>query len=116
MEKREIIIVIMQILFFSGFYYYVNSDYPCKSFIKSYRDHEFNIRIDTVYLNQRYLVIAGKNENNISETFNDGASYLVHIRDIFFKGDTLIKKRGELFFELIKSGTGEKKIIKIECK
>jgi hypothetical protein len=61
-------------------------------------------------------VITGKNENGITEVFKEGDSYFAHLRYLFSKGDTLIKKRGELFFELRKNGTGEKKIEKFYCK
>jgi hypothetical protein len=111
--------LLLPILFLGGFYYYMNSPYPCENFKKKYGGYEFNIRIDSIYTKNkygRYLILSGVNAQNVHEEFEDVASYLFQRKALFSVGDTLIKKKGELFFELRKGRTGEKKIINIECK
>ena len=117
MKVKNILFVLVQILVFGLFYYYLHSGYPCETLKKEYGACEFNIRIDTIYTkNSRYLMLSGINAQNVHEEFEDVASYLFQRKALFSVGDTLIKKKGELFFELRKAGTGEKKIINIECK
>ena len=83
---------------------------------KIFLNYDFNLKIDTVYNDQRFLVIIGVNPKGEKEVFKEGDSYLFHKSYLFSKKDTLIKKKGELFFELRKYETSEKKIIEITCE
>jgi hypothetical protein len=117
MKIKNVLIVLIQIVVFGLFYYFLHSGYPCESLKKEYGAYQFNIKIDTIYTkNSRYLILSGVNAQNVHEEFEDVASYLFQRKTLFSVGDTLIKKKGELFFELRKAVTGEKKIINIECK
>lgn len=116
MKNKNLINLIILICVFYGFYLFKNSNYPCDNLKKTYINYELNIIIETISNSNKNIVISGKNQKNILETFCEGDSYLFHKKYLFSKGDTLIKKKDELFFELRKFGTGEKKIIEITCK
>lgn len=113
---KDVFKLLLIITAFGGFYYYLNSSYVCEAYKKTYGDYEFNIKIDTFYAEGRYLIFIGINSENKAEKFVDNGSYLFQRKYLFSKGDTLIKKKGEVFFELRKYLTGEKKIIEITCK
>ena len=113
---KKLINYLLLILFVLGIYYYLKTDNPCENLKELYGKSDFYIKIDTFYTDQRYLVIRGINDKSKPEEFRDVASYLFQKKYLFSKGDTLIKKKDELFFELRKFETGEKKIIEINCK
>lgn len=116
MKIRNATVIILQVLAIGFFFYYGNSHYPCENLKKIFLKYDFNIKIDTLYIDERFLVIVGMNPKNEIETFKEGDSFLFHKKYLFSKGDTLIKKKGELFFELRKYGTEEHKIIDINCE
>ena len=102
MKIRTITIIILQVLAIGLFFYYSNSSYPCKNLKKIFLDYDFSLKIDTIYGDERFLVIVGVNPKSEIATFKEGDSFLFHKKYLFSKGDTLIKKKGELFFELRK--------------